>query len=246
MLLLISCLLLEPGKITQTCENAGCAEPNPDEPAQPEGTNEPDVNVDTGPPGTDADGDGHYAESTDCDDSSPFVYSGAAENDSSTACLEDKDGDGYGAETPVSPHAEAGTDCNDDLSTTFPNAAYNEPGFEEQCMNDRDGDGYLGPRDGGTDCDPNDGLTYPGSTAEEDGIDRDCDRKACTMPYLHSLEEIGNHAAMLVLNWAPVCEGVAFLPGYALTMRYCRQNSDVLWLHNRPSHICHPRFGWCR
>ena len=105
MLLLISCLLLEPGKITQTCENAGCAEPNPDEPPQPEGTNEPDVNVDTGPPGTDADGDGHYAESTDCDDSSPFVYSGAAENDSLTACLEDKDGDGYGAETPVSPLA---------------------------------------------------------------------------------------------------------------------------------------------
>ena len=70
---------------------------------------------------SDDDGDGYYAD-LDCDDSDPYTFPGAAENESATACMTDADGDGYGSDVGIFP----GTDCNDyDDSIS--------PGAEEVC-----------------------------------------------------------------------------------------------------------------
>ena len=75
----------------------------------------------------DDDGDGYvecsYSSSTwngstsvigggDCDDTDAFTYVGAASLDSTSQCMTDGDGDGYGDEQPVSG-VIAGTDCDD-------------------------------------------------------------------------------------------------------------------------------------
>jgi len=70
-----------------------------------------------GPPGA-------LTDNTDCDDTSSVAastYPGAAPEDSSTDCLTDADGDGYGSDSPGSG-VTAGTDCDDDDSGVSPAA----------------------------------------------------------------------------------------------------------------------------
>ncbi len=116
---------------------------------------------------------------TDCDDSDPDTYPGAAKQDSTTACMTDIDGDDYGSDAPASG-VTAGTDCNDDNENTNIASGYNEsdPGA---CMKDTDFDGYgdSGSGEGvtaGTDCQDYDEDIHPGAYDEcFDGVDSDCD-----------------------------------------------------------------------
>ena len=74
----------------------------------------------------DLDGDGwtrDYGNLTanlpDCDDTDPRTYPGAAGKDSTTACMRDRDGDGYGASV-VPAGITAGTDCADNDAWSYP------------------------------------------------------------------------------------------------------------------------------
>ena len=69
---------------------------------------------------TDNDGDGFFSDE-DCNDEDPNTYPGAAENDSTTDCMTDADGDGYGDNNPQSA-ATAGTDCDDSDANIHPGA----------------------------------------------------------------------------------------------------------------------------
>ena len=66
----------------------------------------------------DEDGDGFTFEE-DCDDTDPFTYPGAAQQESTDVCMEDKDGDGYGAQQPTGA-AVAGSDCDDNDASVHP------------------------------------------------------------------------------------------------------------------------------
>ena len=141
----------------------------------------------TGTPGgmycKDADGDG-FGDPTmcsdemtpgsvdnddDCADDNPNAYPGAAEKDSTTACMEDADEDGFGDDMPP-PGVEPGTDCNDDESSIFPDAAIDLPGV---CAQDSDGDGHgdSTPTDPevppGDDCADDDPNTFPGAAPND-------------------------------------------------------------------------------
>ena len=129
---------------------------------------------------------------SDCDDSDPRAFPGAAFLDDPEACMRDSDGDGWGSPVPLPLGLVAGRDCNDADPGTYPRAAANEPLFDA-CMTDADGDGWgaIEPNlpagaleDGapGTDCDDQDPRTYPGAgyneTIEPDSVcrrDRDED-----------------------------------------------------------------------
>ena len=77
----------------------------------------------------DADGDGENSD-TDCDDSDNSTYSGAAANDSTTACMTDADGDGYGDVDGTT----AGTDCDDSDSMVNPGATeIQNDGIDNDC-----------------------------------------------------------------------------------------------------------------
>ena len=77
----------------------------------------------------DADGDGENSD-TDCDDSDSLTYSGAAANDSTTACMTDADGDGYGDINGTT----AGTDCDDSDSMVNPGATeIQNDGIDNDC-----------------------------------------------------------------------------------------------------------------
>ena len=56
---------------------------------------------------------GTSSQTGDCDDLDPFTFPGSAENDSSTGCMRDVDGDGYGDSAPTNTSVSAGTDCDD-------------------------------------------------------------------------------------------------------------------------------------
>jgi hypothetical protein len=75
--------------------------------------------------GGDEDEDGFITaefDGGDCDDFDADTYPGSAENDSTTLCMRDADGDGYGITTPRFASIDAGTDCNDDLASVHPGA----------------------------------------------------------------------------------------------------------------------------
>jgi subtilisin-like proprotein convertase family protein len=82
-------------------------------------TNEDDDSGQDGEDCVDADSDGIDTCSGDCDDDDSNTYPGAAEADSSTACMTDADGDGYGSDSPLSG-VTAGTDCDDTNSNFSP------------------------------------------------------------------------------------------------------------------------------
>src|SRR5262249_43048940 len=97
----------------------------------------------------------------------------------SSACMKDKDGDGYGDINPpagVSP----GTDCDDESPTaaaTFPGAAPLDTAFN--CMKDVDGDKHGDasahlPSVPGSGCNDLDAATYRGAPERCDGNDSAC------------------------------------------------------------------------
>ena len=117
--------------------------------------------------------DGYADDDDDCDDDDDTTFPGAADEESSTECMRDADGDGWGdleADTGI----VAGTDCDDGDDTTYPGAAYEDS--TTACMTDGDGDGWgddspstaSGAEDG-TDCDDGDAYAFPGA-AEEDSL----------------------------------------------------------------------------
>lgn len=67
----------------------------------------------------DHDGDGFNTDEGDCDDFNINAFPGAAELESATECMEDADGDGFGAANPSSS-ITPGSDCNDSSALFSP------------------------------------------------------------------------------------------------------------------------------
>ncbi len=97
----------------------------------------------------DQDGDGWFSgcdaypeefPASDCDDSDPKTFPGAAPNDDMDACMTDADDDDWGDDAPSHPDAVPGTDCDDQSGNTFPGAAPLDDGGA--CMQDEDGDDH--------------------------------------------------------------------------------------------------------
>ena len=126
---------------------------------------------------------GQVATSTDCDDGDEFTFPGAAETESSTACMTDADADGYGSESPASG-VTAGTDCNDSGYWVNPGRAeiwYN--GTDNDCDGlsdyDADYDGHESDDYGGDDCDDLDAGVNPSVASDDNSdplVDNDCDQ----------------------------------------------------------------------
>ena len=66
--------------------------------------------------------DVYVAASGDCDDTRPYTFPGAAENEAVSACHKDQDEDGYGDSSPPGG-VTAGTDCDDDRNAVNPDPA---------------------------------------------------------------------------------------------------------------------------
>ena len=120
---------------------------------------------------------GWTADATDCDDTDPAAFPGAAD-ESPDACMRDVDGDGHGDSAAALP-VVAGSDCDDDDASTHPGSAELEP---DLCARDVDDDGYgdwnaVAPVDVGTDCNDGDPDTYPNAPEEDATILEDpaCD-----------------------------------------------------------------------
>ena len=96
-----------------------------------------DGDTDEGTADFDDDGDGFSENQGDCDDNNLDTYPGAAYQESSTACLQDSDGDGFGANVTRGPNVTTGSDCDDSSSFIYP-GAYDLPGDGV----DQDCDGY--------------------------------------------------------------------------------------------------------
>ncbi|MBK7756632.1 MAG: FG-GAP repeat protein [Deltaproteobacteria bacterium] len=136
----------------------------------------------------DGDGDG-FCPPKDCDDSDNKTFPGSAEKESSTACMSDADGDGYGDVAPATG-VVAGADCDDSASGVNPAATEVVADGVDQtcdgvelCYVDDDNDGFRGSATvssadsdcadagevGGAypagDCADEDAFTYPGAAA---------------------------------------------------------------------------------
>ena len=113
----------------------------------------------------------------DCNEADSKTHPGAAtEEPQGAACMQDRDGDGYGDVSPVEGVAP-GSDCDDESDVTFPGSAENDAPVN--CMRDTDGDGYGDaaatlPVVAGTDCDDADPVTFPGALELCDGLDNAC------------------------------------------------------------------------
>lgn len=85
----------------------------------------------------DDDGDGYAQQGTegavvDCDDAEFFTFPGAAHRDSPTACMQDRDNDGYGA---AISKVDGGTDCHDLNPNVHPNALeIPDDGVDQDCQ----------------------------------------------------------------------------------------------------------------
>ncbi|MDP6933728.1 MAG: hypothetical protein QGG40_12470, partial [Myxococcota bacterium] len=105
----------------------------------------------------DDDGDGVTTCDGDCNDGNAYIYPGAAYNDSTTQCMKDMDGDGYGEAYPTEDVA-GGTDCDDEDASATPE--------------DNDEDGQTSCAG---DCNDADASIYAGATDSwYDGVDTDC------------------------------------------------------------------------
>ncbi|MCB9743785.1 MAG: hypothetical protein H6740_14390 [Alphaproteobacteria bacterium] len=123
---------------------------------------------------------GYANDSDDCDDTNDTTgqstYPGAAQLDSSTVCMKDRDNDGFGDDSPSRTGVTAGTDCDDSSS----GAAVNPNATEECDFIDNDCDGLTDDDDGSLD-------TSTGSTfyadADSDGFgDVSSTQDACLQP----------------------------------------------------------------
>lgn len=123
----------------------------------------------------DPDGDG-YGWARDCDNRAGSTFPGAAEKDSTSLCMRDADGDGFG-DIDVEAPLEPGSDCDDSDPAVSPEAEeipYN--GADDDCDSDTpdddlDRDGYGTAQD----CDDDDHHSYPGAAEVwYDGTDQDC------------------------------------------------------------------------
>ena len=132
---------------------------------------------------------GASSETGDCDDLDPFAFPGSAENDSTTSCMRDVDGDGYGDAAPTNTAITAGTDCDDMQASVSPIATeIPADGLDqncdsyESCYQDADLDGYgsstttdsasfacsgLAIADNSDDCDDDAAQTFPGAAEFE-------------------------------------------------------------------------------
>lgn len=102
--------------------------------------------------GEDGDGDGILFCEGDCDDTDPFAFTGAAEEENPEACMRDEDDDGWG-DMDAPSNGLAGTDCDD--SDAILNQSDADGDGESSCEGDcddndpettnqdADGDGYT-------------------------------------------------------------------------------------------------------
>jgi uncharacterized protein (TIGR02145 family) len=88
---------------------------------------------------SDSDGDGFTEFFGDCNDSDEFTYPGAAQNESTTECTTDLDGDGFGDIAGINP----GTDCNDSDASINPRIYEVSDGIDNDCDGEID-EGYNG------------------------------------------------------------------------------------------------------
>ena len=86
-----------------------------------------DGDIDEGTLAFDDDGDGFTEYQGDCDDNNSDTYPGAAYQESASTCMQDSDGDGFGANIARGPNVTTGSDCNDSSNTIYP-GAYDHPG----------------------------------------------------------------------------------------------------------------------
>ncbi|MAA80572.1 MAG: hypothetical protein CL916_15055 [Deltaproteobacteria bacterium] len=122
---------------------------------------------------TDHDGDGFHTCAGDCDDDNPLIHPGAAERESSSECMLDADGDGWGDSTPPNG-VVSGIDCDDS------DARLNH--------SDLDGDGYVSCV---ADCDDSSAFLTPEDN-DGDGsstCDGDCNDSDAS---LNRLDEDGD------------------------------------------------------
>src|SRR3954453_7787998 len=103
---------------------------------------------------------------------------GSAGTAPATACIPDRDGDGY----------SIAVDCNDANPLVHPGAAdVPDDGIDQDCSGadavklDRDGDGYNRPQD----CNDQDASVHPNAVdTPQDGIDQNCDFADARFPHL--------------------------------------------------------------
>ena len=131
----------------------------------------------------------------DCDDSDPYTFPGAAPMDSDWR-MTDEDGDGYGSDSPLLG-VLAGSDCNDFLTTAYPEAPELCDFQDNDCngvidegtaqfYRDADADGYgtasdyacqngSGYVENSEDCDDSSSAIAPNLLEICDEIDNNCD-----------------------------------------------------------------------
>jgi hypothetical protein len=121
----------------------------------------------------------------DCDDADPSTSAGIAVNDSTTACMTDADGDGYGGADPADG-VTPGTDCDDADASVNPGADEVCGGLDDDCdglldlddpsldptsyltwYRDRDGDGFGDDATATEACEAPDGHVIEGGDCDD-------------------------------------------------------------------------------
>jgi len=180
---------------------------------------------------------GYVSDPNDCDDSRGNTYPGAAASEGSTTdCMTDADGDGYGDDSPAFG-VTAGTDCDDTDSAVSPSATEECDGIDNDCDGDTDendaidalswyldtdGDGYGDSSSTDTacdqpsgyvsdpnDCDDSNANTHPSADEYCDGVDNDCDG------------DIDEDRPVDIAYWYPDVDGDGY--GDGLVILHCDQ-----------------------